>query len=253
MDFHESMLITHIVMLVIFVIVIITLFLDLLLYHNEEIKTYAVSAGILFLFGIIEYIFYSMRIEQPMGRVFQYGFLIFSILLALRTLKKTTEMIKLSASARHYKSLATRDYLSGCRNRAAYSHDLSMIKPGQSVAIVMADINHMKLINDNYGHLAGDEVIMRCGQCLIEVFGSKRCYRIGGDEFLCLIEDITTEEAEKKVEDFQQACQKSSLESSYQFEVAVGYAIYDSAIDKGINDTVKRADQHMYNVKGRAK
>lgn len=252
LDFHRSIIIVKFEILLLFGVVFITLISELLWYKNKEIKAFTISAGILFIFGIIELFTYKLRAGINTGDIFQLGFLLFIIILVWDALKRFAKTIKLSESAYHYKFLATRDLLTNCRNRVAYAQDLDRISLDRNITIFLADMNNMKAINDTYGHHIGDEVIALCSQCLLKIFG-RRVYRIGGDEFVCIGYDLDQKKIDSLLEDFNNECKTANEDIPYTFRMSVGYAVYDQSIDKSIYDTVKRADKNMYDNKVKMK
>ncbi len=103
--------------------------------------------------------------------------------------------------------LALHDELTGLGNRAALNEQLlSGAQDGASVSSVLfVDLDRFKLINDAYGHLAGDELLLRTGQAVASVVGERgSVYRFGGDEFVVLLNglalDIATGLAERIIE-----------------------------------------------------
>lgn len=88
-----------------------------------------------------------------------------------------------------YRQLAIKDSMSKLSTRNAFELRLQDIiqKPPKEITFIMFDIDRMKLINDTYGHHAGDQAIFLAAQCIYEIFQDMgECYRIGGDEF-CVI------------------------------------------------------------------
>ena len=86
---------------------------------------------------------------------------------------------------------ATTDSLTGVSNRVTYKKDLLMFdeeKP-QEFSCIYIDVNELHLINNKYGHAAGDEMILYIANTLKEVFYGHKIYRIGGDEFLVFAEN----------------------------------------------------------------
>ncbi|MGA9495377.1 MAG: GGDEF domain-containing protein [Terriglobales bacterium] len=96
---------------------------------------------------------------------------------------------------------ATHDFLSGIHNRAAIIGLLDREatrcrRTGQEMGVMIADIDHFKLINDTYGHPVGDEVIK---QFAVKISSALRPYdsvgRLGGEEFLILVPNCALQEA----------------------------------------------------------
>lgn len=77
------------------------------------------------------------------------------------------------------------DALTGARNRRALGKFEQLgLSDYPSYGILVCDINGLKVVNDTWGHDAGDEFILDVARCLMEVFGEENVYRMGGDEFL---------------------------------------------------------------------
>jgi diguanylate cyclase (GGDEF)-like protein len=120
----------------------------------------------------------------------------------------------------------------------------------------MFDCNNLKEINDTYGHDKGDSYLKTACVLICEVFKHSPVFRIGGDEFVSILQN---EDYEKRYE----LCREFDLKSLRiteaadepwkEINVAGGIAIYDPATDKNVNTVVKRADQKMYEDKARKK
>ena len=250
-DFLQSSTIVRMEIFFLLALVLILLYLELFKNRNLELKSFTIATTILFIFEAIEILTYKVRVSNN-GIVFQIGFLIFIGMLVRDALRNIAGIIKLSESAKHYKFLATRDLLTNCRNRIAYASDLEMLHPDYNTTIFIADLNNLKLINDNYGHMVGDEILVLSSQCLQNTFG-RRVYRIGGDEFASIQYNISSEMREQLLKDFEQECRKANLDSPHPFSVSIGYAVYDKALDNNIYDTINRADKDMYERKEQMK
>ena len=101
-------------------------------------------------------------------------------------------MIRLRDNADALEHSALYDQLTDCKNRKAldwaYTEKLEKYFP---LAVVMCDINGLKEINDQKGHDAGDKFIVQTAQTLKSVFGKRHVYRLGGDEFIAVLPNIT--------------------------------------------------------------
>ena len=84
--------------------------------------------------------------------------------------------------------LSRTDSLSNLPNRRALHEDAARnARPGEEVAVALIDLDGFKLVNDHYGHVVGDQVLVEVSLVLQEICGDEaRCYRLGGDEFAIL-------------------------------------------------------------------
>ncbi|MGH9058894.1 MAG: diguanylate cyclase domain-containing protein, partial [Acidimicrobiales bacterium] len=92
------------------------------------------------------------------------------------------------------------DALTGLGNRRRMEQDLddahAQALRGRSYAVVLFDIDHFKLYNDHYGHLAGDQALKQVARCIDETIrAGESVYRYGGEEFLLLMAECGTTEA----------------------------------------------------------
>ena len=171
------------------------------------------------------------------------------------TLEELTETKKkLEETSDKYYRLAYMDIMTGLKNRAAYSVRIKELKNGEnkdSVIALIADLNNLKYLNDNFGHQAGDKALMKVAEQLKNNFTDGcECYRIGGDEFAVLAYGISEEEFLEKYHRFQNAVMEESKHSEYPFSVAVGYQNTDAVT---LSQALKMADEKMYQDKRRSK
>ena len=82
--------------------------------------------------------------------------------------------------------------MTGLFNRRAFEEDCAKILESDVVSeitMIMMDVNELKHINDTYGHMSGDELIIGAAKCILTSMGEYgKVYRTGGDEFVALLE-----------------------------------------------------------------
>ncbi|MDP9219620.1 MAG: diguanylate cyclase [Actinomycetota bacterium] len=130
---------------------------------------------------------------------------------------------------------ATRDPLTGLRNRSDLFQRLTHItytcRENHTVgAVFFCDLNGFKQINDNYGHQAGDAVLIACaGRLAGQVRAGDHAYRVGGDEFVILLENIDPWELETVAQRV-----KTSIAAPLRYDgelfnlsISVGWALID--------------------------
>jgi diguanylate cyclase (GGDEF)-like protein len=107
------------------------------------------------------------------------------------------------------------------------------------------DLNSLKKVNDGYGHAAGDQYICLLGEAYRQVEGKKGIlYRIGGDEFILLMEQCTEQELNQAMCSLQQVFDRIKTSSTYSF--SYGCCVFDPKKDRSLLDTYRRADTEMY-------
>ncbi len=151
--------------------------------------------------------------------------------------------------------MANRDALTGIRNKRGYDTEIQRVNKEimaghTDVAVVMVDMNNLKQINDTYGHEKGDKVLCSLCDILCSIFKRSPVFRVGGDEFIVVVENQDFRDLDKNVEQFKACIERDrseeDLEPWERTSAAIGSAIYDPDKDCGIEDTLKRADEQMY-------
>ncbi|MBR0290345.1 MAG: diguanylate cyclase [Selenomonadaceae bacterium] len=154
--------------------------------------------------------------------------------------------------------LAHKDSLTGIKNKAAYDEATAFIDEKISsgtaeFCIAMVDVNFLKRVNDTYGHERGNIYLLNASKLICSVFGAENVYRIGGDEFVVILEGEKVSLSKYFVKQFNAEMERknsnASLEAWEKVSAAVGVAIYDSAKDKTVDEVFKRADAQMYENK----
>lgn len=147
------------------------------------------------------------------------------------------------------------DSMTGVGNKAAYTDFANLMERKiqeemADFAIIVFDVNGLKSVNDNFGHEAGDALISDAATAIKNCFGLESVYRIGGDEFVIIKENVTEEEMKEASEKFNADLLKiNSQERKYQIDLSVsfGYAIFNG--DENFNSLFHRADEEMYKAK----
>jgi diguanylate cyclase (GGDEF)-like protein len=146
--------------------------------------------------------------------------------------------------------MAYKDFLTGGFNRSAYERDIqSYIDAKKQFRLILLDLNDLKLINDTYGHSQGDEAIRIVFKSMEYGFKSGVCYRIGGDEFAVILNDINPNRYHSCVIDFLDRLKESTINFVYPLHVAIGSDVYDSNVWEYYGKFYHHVDQKMYEHK----
>ena len=150
---------------------------------------------------------------------------------------------------------ANNDPLTGVKNITAYTEAVGELtrkianKEAIEFAIVMCDINHLKTINDTYGHQMGDKYIKNCSRIICATYAHSPVYRIGGDEFAVILTGEDFAKRNELIDDIGQRIQESSEVGSIEngrASMAVGMSVFNPYTDFSVAGVTKRADESMY-------
>ncbi len=156
--------------------------------------------------------------------------------------------------------MSHRDPLTQIFNRRYFSEQSKKIKSFSQrnnnipFSIITLDIDKFKKINDTYGHLVGDEVIIKVAHIIeAEVRTSDIVARFGGEEFVMLLQDCDLDGAYKVAEKVRQDIEKTSisvhLDTEVKFTVSIGVAQFSEVDNNNIELTLSRADEALYKAK----
>ena len=180
------------------------------------------------------------------------GFLLYAIAMGLSIFKESGALITAGKGAQSMETLAYHDKLTGLFNRAAFIMDTDpyVVDPENFVVAVL-DLNNLKYCNDNLGHEMGDKYIRDSAEIIRNTFGTiGNCYRMGGDEFYCLIPQGGKASCREQQSAMARMVDEYNAKSQdVTIAIACGFARYDNRIDYDLNSTAKRADQLMYQNK----
>ncbi len=159
-------------------------------------------------------------------------------------------------------SVVYQDALTQVKNKAWYEKTKERvdkeIKNGRArFAIVMVDLNQLKVVNDTYGHERGDEYIFGSCHQICGVYVHSSVCRIGGDEFVVLLENADYDNRAFLLDRIKMDFEKSSTDVTRnpweRYSAAVGMAVYVRSDDGSIDEVFRRADSQMYEDKQRQK
>ena len=174
-------------------------------------------------------------------------------------LKRINNIMSNSQEMMSLKNEASTDKLTGFLNKSATAVELSRRCSDTSGCLMMVDLDSFKLVNDIYGHAAGDKVLIGFADIIREtVPAGSKCGRVGGDEFTVFAYGMTTEYA---VRDFtitlnekivQLAKDIMGEDMTIPLGVSIG-GVFVPRFGNDYNSLIKLADKSLYNVKKNGK
>ena len=155
---------------------------------------------------------------------------------------------------------ANRDSLTGLRNTTSYKSwvaelDKEIKNEAANFGVVVFDLNQLKKTNDTYGHDVGDKLIVTAAKVISDVFKRSPVFRIGGDEFLAVLQHRDLDDCEELFVQLDTVCGNTVIEemNTTSISIARGFAMFETNKDVCFNDVFKRADNAMYENKRKNK
>ena len=150
------------------------------------------------------------------------------------------------------------DPLTGVKNNNAYERKVDDLKTkirnheNIKFAILVFDINDLKATNDQFGHNAGDKLIVRSARLICEQFKRSPVYRIGGDEFVVILENSDYANREALIRELHEMIDRIHRQSTSlnnDTSLAFGVAVFNPNKDFDYTAIFSRADAEMYENK----
>lgn len=167
------------------------------------------------------------------------------------TQKKLNEM-RLIEEKKKLITESLTDPLTGILNRRAILEELSQrmnhhLYDFEHLSILMLDIDFFKKINDNYGHIVGDKVLIKVSEIISQLIrGFDTVGRYGGEEFLVILPNTNSENAYKAAERIRKKIEETEFDDIEHLTVSIGFTSYT---DESIESLINKADQNLYEAK----
>lgn len=149
--------------------------------------------------------------------------------------------------------LAKTDVLTDIGNRRAFIEEFAIAlantnRQSQTTALAIFDIDHFKMINDNYGHEVGDEVLVKITHLIKKnLRPNDRIFRVGGEEFCLLIQNTDQQTVENNINRIREILAGTALICAHQVTLSAGvtHVIKNDTLEA----CLKRADDALYTAK----
>lgn len=253
MPFIETMNFVLFCVVVIALVTVVLLLVELVKYNNENVKK------------LLKYIFILIAILLPEALIFylddfnitskftRLGILIFFILLLRDSYSYFKMSLEKMKENELLEKLAYKDFLTDGFNRTAFERDIELMYKKSSPVmfrLVLIDLNHLKHINDSFGHQAGDTAIKTAFSVISNAFTkSGRSYRIGGDEFAVIIQEKDENSYEESLQLLRKKLEEESLTQPFPLNVGVGSDVFSVAKWNDFTEFYHHVDQRMYEDK----
>lgn len=145
--------------------------------------------------------------------------------------------------------LSYNDPLTGLYNRRYFNLMMETCKEDEKLpmGLIVGDMNNLKLINDSYGHLVGDQYLVKISEIMKQHARNGTVFRLGGDEFAILIFNTSNDELIQMIHEIERACHLQQF-GPKPISIALGYTL-KVHIDEKMDDIFSIAESKMYEVK----
>lgn len=166
-------------------------------------------------------------------------------------LVEISEVTKIYTVFRYLEEIATIDQLTGLYNRNAYLNEVRTLVADEwmPLLVIVGDVNNLKPINDTFGHLVGDSLLMTVASIIADCAPHGAfAARIGGDEFVLLLSRGSIAAATAFIALMEERLNAIDDEKYHTPTISWGYALMESTQQR-YNDVFAEADRMMYNIK----
>lgn len=253
-DLMETIFLSHLAIAVVCVVLVVVILKDC--RQRRQLTLLAKGLLVLMACVIIDLLrFYDGGLYDDSAAAMRVGMLIFTALLGYDAIMRMYHLMEQAVENKALERLAYVDALTACSNRTAFELMMNELAEHPecypAVELVMFDLNDFKHINDDFGHQAGDTVLIQAVCALEQSFEScGKCYRIGGDEFMIIaLEGI--DRFEQRLAQLDQQLHGEAV--PYKIDLSCGRAGFIADQSQNIWTIYRLADQRMYEQKQQAK
>ncbi|MET4591767.1 GGDEF domain-containing protein [Arthrobacter sp. 754] len=229
-------------------------------YSRVRVPLAAAAAGMsVFYFGRLV----AFLLEGQNGPTFvtYFGSAVTTLVTMVLLVVVSSSMSALSneQQTRTLRMVATRDDLTGLLNRKAFLDMAAELLRDRAFtqgtgALILADLDHFKAVNDTHGHAAGDVALQSfAGACLDTVRSTDLVGRYGGEEFVLLLPGASALRAEKIAGEISRHLAQVPTAGALEMPtVSYGVALYDAGTS-GVEDLIASADRALYMAKSQGR
>lgn len=262
-DFANTVFITHAILLISAIYAGVDVFLSiykqkkdskLSLSHKRKNTYFAQLFGtfIIIITALIDMFRYYTTNSPDVALYSRVGDMIYIISITFSLFLDFVYLIRMGHKAAIIREEASLDPMTKLYNRAHFEKDINKKSKHylRKHGIIILDLNNLKEFNDQKGHDAGDRYIVTASKYIHSIFSPwGNIYRIGGDEFCVITKNLSEQQFLELQLTLENKMNAEKNSNSPSMQISSGFAIFNSATDNTLHDTMKRADEQMYKRK----
>jgi diguanylate cyclase len=169
--------------------------------------------------------------------------------------RASQEIDQLKCQLAEVKQQSVMDSLTGLHNRQAFDIDIESIQnSSQEICLIIADVDHFKSFNDQFGHLFGDAVLKAIGHKMSAMCREQMiAYRIGGEEFALIIPNKSFPIARQFADSVRRSIEKINLKDRKSGQmissITASFGVAQRQGNEPISKLIERTDKLMYEAK----
>lgn len=199
--------------------------------------------------GAVDYIVKPFQKEVVLARVNTH----LKLNETQKKLKKTNNELKKLLNEVEY--LSFHDEMTGLYNRRYFENEMDRLAASRRlpITLLVADMDYLKVVNDNYGHKMGDQYLKAAAKILKKSSRDEDVVaRIGGDEFAIILPETGFKAADKVYQRIKSNLKQYNQQQDLveKLEISLGFAVKTNK-EQNLDQIFKQADKMMYNNKGK--
>lgn len=255
--FLRMLFVTHLLLVVTVVLIMMLTIREYRQSGDRVLRKIIIAFSAIALSCMLALLLYWLFQFPYYGGIFSAGILIFVAVILSGLIHSMARNFHYRTEMLIYQEMAKKDWMTGLGNRLPFDEYLSKIQNQEiecnRMSLIFMDLNRLKEVNDEFGHAAGDELILGATSCIQKVFGEAgSCYRLGGDEFAVIMKDApgTAEEWFSRLDDEIAVFNRNNR---FRLSIARGWSELrgEDGLYKPVSDWKQEADSKMYEDKGR--
>ncbi|MCZ2722541.1 GGDEF domain-containing protein [Marinomonas sp. 15G1-11] len=203
--------------------------------------------------AIVAILFMVVLLVNPDAEMIRPYRTVLNFVLAYLSIWLVCHMYEIQRKKSHdiLQRMALQDGLTGVQNRHALKADFNRInKQIGSTFMLLIDIDHFKRINDTFGHDVGDNVLIEVSNLIRNHVPSNNIYRLGGEEFVVLMENSHKDDAYRCAESVRALIENYSFyQKETNIDLTISIGIAPLSVGQDFTDFLRAADEKLYQAK----